>query len=113
MKNTREKGVVHFCIFKWNGRYIGICRETGFVEEAGDFSVVRQKLQNGTTALVLALHKSKQNLEPSVNTSPPFKYLIYYYLAPLLAFIESRRSPNADSYSFYSGLEIDRLLKAA
>jgi len=100
MKNTKEKGVLHFRIFKWNGRYLGICRETGFVEEAETFDVVKKKLISGTEALLGALHKSKQNLEPSVNTTPPFRYLLYFYLAPVLIFIESLRDP-AGEYNFF------------
>jgi len=32
MKNTKQRGIVHFRVFKWNGRYLGICKELGFVE---------------------------------------------------------------------------------
>jgi len=86
--NTKESGVLHFRIFKYNGRYLGICKETGFVEESKDFNVVKNKLINGSIALVEAVRKSSQNLEPSLNTRPPLKYLIFYYIAPFLSFIE-------------------------
>lgn len=88
MKNTVEKGTFNFRIFKWNDRYIGICRETGFVEESEDFDVVYKKLHSGTRVLLEAVKTSKQDLTPSLNTSPPLKYTIYFYIAPLLSFIE-------------------------
>ncbi len=89
MKNTRKSGILHFRIFKWSGRYLGICKETGFVEEAGNFVDVKNKLLNGTVAVLKAVLTSEENLEASLNTSPPLKYLIYYYIAPLLVMIES------------------------
>ncbi len=88
MKNTKEKGILHVRIFKWNGRYIGICKETGFIEEADDFSIVKKMLSNGIIALLGALHKSKQNLELSINTRPAFRYAVYFHLAPILILIE-------------------------
>ena len=99
MKNTKEKGTLHFRIFKWNGRYIGICRETGFVEESEDFDVVEKKLHSGSEALLKAVFTIKQDLTPSFNTSPPLKYIIYFYFAPILSFIEFLK----DSSNFYFG----------
>ena len=99
--------MVHFRVFKWNGRYIGICKETGFVEEADNFEIVKDKLLNGLIALLGALRKSKQNLEPSVNTLPPFKYLLYFHLAPFLILIE-RLKDSSGEYNF-SALSIHHL----
>lgn len=99
MRNTKEQGILHIRIFKWNGRYLGICKETGFVEEGESFGIAKKKMVSGITVLLGALHKSKQNLEPSVNTTPPFKYLLYFYLAPILIFIESYRDSGGE-YDF-------------
>ena len=101
MRNTKERGILHFRIFKWRGRYLGICKETGFVEEAETIDIVKKKLASGTLALLEALYKSKQNLEPSVNTTPPLKYLVYFYVAPLLVFIEKFRDSTGE-YDFFA-----------
>ena len=102
-KNTKTNGIFHFRIFKWNGRYLGICKETGFVEESKDFDIVKGKLINGSIALLEAVRKSSQNLEPSLNTSPSFKYLMYYYIAPILSWIEiGRDSTKIENGGFYA-----------
>ncbi len=102
-KNTKKSGILHFRIFKWSGRYLGICKETGFVEEDKDFDIVREKLSNGTVALLEAIYKSSQNLEPSLNTRPPLKYLIYYYIAPILGWVELIRDDSrVESGGFYA-----------
>lgn len=106
--NTKENEVVHFCIFKWNNRYIGICKETGFVEEAADFETVKMRLLNGTIALLGALRKSKQDLQPSVNTKPPSRYLIYFYIAPILARIEAWKGTSKGEY-YFSTMPISQL----
>jgi len=85
--NTKDSGTLHFRIFKHNGHYLGVCKETGFVEESNSFKNVANKLMNSSVALVEAVRKSSQNLEPSLNTRPPLKYLIFYYIAPFLSFI--------------------------
>ena len=110
--NTKTRGILHFRILKWNGRYLGICQETGFVEEDKDFDGVRSKLINGTLSLLEAIVKSSQDLEPSLNTHPPLKYRIYYHLAPAMSFIELIKdsftavgSENTGFYSFAQPIE--------
>ena len=88
MKNTKKSGILHFRIFKWNGSYLGICKETGVVDESQDFDLIKEKLINGTIAILKAVITSSQNLEASLNTAPPFKYRVYYYLAPILGLVE-------------------------
>lgn len=101
MKNTKKSGILHFRIFKWNGRYFGICKETGYVEESKDFDLVLDKLIKGTTAILKAVITSQENLEASLNTSLPFKYHIYYHLAPILGLLEFiRESKVGGFYSF-------------
>ena len=107
MKNTKQRGIVHFRVFKWNGRYLGICKELGFVEEAENSQKVKQKLISGTIAVLKAVLKSSENLEPSLNTSPPLKYAIYYHIAPLLVMIESikdilnSKNTSSGNYEFF------------
>ena len=108
MKNTKKSGIFHYRIFKWNRRYLGICREAGFVEESQDFEEVKKKLLNGTIAVLKAVITSSDNLEASLNTSPPFKYLLCYYFAPLLGTIEfikdSSKNETSGFYSFSESL---------
>lgn len=101
-RNTKNRGVLHFRIFRWDGRFIGVCKETGFVEEGSGFDEVKNKLINGSTTLLRAVIKSKQNLEPSLNTSPPLKYAIYFHLAPLLSFVESFKDSSLKENGFLS-----------
>jgi len=91
IRNTKKQGVLHYRIFKWQNHYVGICLETGFVEESVSIDAVRAKLTNGTVALLRAVGMSKQNLEDSLNTRPPLKYHFFYHIAPLLASIEMIR----------------------
>lgn len=109
MRNTKQRGILHFRIFKWNGEYLGICKETGFVEESESLEEVRRKLVSGTVAVLKAILKSPENLEASLNTSPPLKYAIYFRIAPLLVMIESMRdvlnkttSETSGNYSFFT-----------
>lgn len=102
-RNTKEQGVLHFRIFKWQSHYIGICLETGFVEESATIDAVKTKLTNGTIALLQAVHKSKQNLEDSLNTRPPLKYHFFYHIAPLLASIEMVREESVQGATELSG----------
>jgi len=92
MENTKNKGSLHFVVFKWNGRYIGICKETGTVEETDTREEARRKLINGNMAILNTVFSSKQNLLNSINTRPPLKYLIFFYSAPFLDKIESTRT---------------------
>lgn len=104
-KNTKKKGILHYVIFKWNGRFLGICKETGFVEESKNFYEVKEKLSNGTIALLKAVWTSPQDLEPSLNTSPPLKYAIYYRIAPVLGTIELIKDSSKTEAGFYSFTE--------
>ena len=101
IKNTKQEGVLHFRIFKWNGVYVGICKETGFVEESASFSTVKEKLNRGVFLLLKAVNKSKQDLEPSLNTNPPVKYLLCYHFAPIISWIDSFKD-TTKSGGFYS-----------
>lgn len=101
IKNTKRGGVLHFRIFKWNGVYVGICKETGFVEEATSFNIVKDKLTSGVVLLLKAVNSSKRDLEPSLNTNPPFKYLLCYHFAPIISWIESLKD-TTKSGGFYS-----------
>jgi len=89
MKNTIQKGEVHFLIIdKGEGRYLGICKEFGFVEEANSEKEVFNKLVNGTILLLDTVQKNP-HLEPSLNVRPPAKYLMLFYVAPLLGALSS------------------------
>ena len=84
MQNTATKGSVTFLIFKKGDTYIGICKEFGFVEEADTEQIVLHKLQNGSELLLETVAKDS-SLEKSLNTSPPFKYLVLFYILPIVS----------------------------
>lgn len=72
-------------IVRWGRRYLGICKEFGFVEDGETPEEVQKKLINGSVALLKAVYKEPR-LEPSLNFPPPFKYLLIYYFAPIMTF---------------------------
>lgn len=88
MRNTIEQGKVTFLIYGIDGAYTGICREFGFVEQGKTFREVRDKLDRGAE-LLLETVKKHPHLEPSLNTSPPFKYLVTFYVIGLFSFFAS------------------------
>ena len=96
MKNTIKKGKVSFLIIKKGNKYLGICREFGFVEEAKSADDVQKKLIKGAI-LLLETVKKNPKLEPSLNTAPPMKYLVLFYVAPLFNAFKDRKSTRLNS----------------
>jgi len=88
MKNTIEKGTVRFLIYKRNDKFIGICKEFGFIEEAETSKQVKDKLVRGSILLLETVAKNP-HLEPSLNTSLPFKYNLIFYFLPILSIFSS------------------------
>src|SRR3989338_6547604 len=83
MRNSTHKGIVSFLIFRTGSRYIGICKEFGFVEEAASAEETKKKLVNGSVLLLKTVEKNPR-LAPSLNVRPPFKYLCLFYVAPVV-----------------------------
>ncbi len=100
MRNTKKRGTLHFVAFKWEGRYLGICKETGCVEEAETLEKAKDKLINGSMAIIKAVITSKEDLTDSVNSCPPLKYRIFFYIAPLLVMIERIKDSSVSLISF-------------
>jgi hypothetical protein len=98
--NTKNGGVFHYKIFKWNNSYIGICWETGDIQETDSFDETKRKLFNGTCAILKTVIKSEENLLGSINTKPPFKYQIMYKIALPLSVIESFKNKKEDKGYF-------------
>lgn len=95
-RNTKKNGIFHFKIFKWNERYLGICWETGDVQETASFDETKRKLFNGTYAILKTVVKSEENLLGGINTKPPFKYQVMYKIALPLSIIEGLKSKKED-----------------
>lgn len=83
MKNSTQKGTVSFLIFRTGNKYLGICKEFGFVEEAKSAEEAKKKLVNGSVLLLKTVEKNPR-LAPSLNVRPPFKYLCLFYIAPIV-----------------------------
>jgi len=88
MKNSTHKGTVSFLIFRTGNKYVGICKEFGFVEEAESSEEVKNKLINGSVLLLKTVIKNPR-LAPSLNVRPPFKYLCLFYIAPIVLALTS------------------------
>jgi len=86
MKNTIQKGRITFLILGNENKFLGICREFGFIEEGKTYDEVYKKLDNGSRLLLETVVKNPR-LEPSLNVAPPFKYLLIYYGVLFFGFI--------------------------
>jgi len=88
MKNSIHKGNVHILIIRKKNKYIGICKEFGFVEEGNTLEEVKNRLINSSILLVETIAKNP-HLEPSLNVKPTFKYYLLYLVAPIYASLTS------------------------
>lgn len=80
-KNTIQKAIFSFLIYKKNNIFYGICRETGYVEEANSADEVLHRLLNGAKAILQAVENDSKLL-PSINNKPPLKYAFFFYWIP-------------------------------
>ena len=78
MRNNLEKGTISVVIFGKDKKYTAICREFGFVEQGTDVEELRRRTINACILLLKTVQKHP-HLEPSLNISPPLKYLLLYY----------------------------------
>jgi predicted RNase H-like HicB family nuclease len=82
MKNTIKNAKFRFLIYqKEKEVFVGICKETGYVEEGKNADEALERLLNGTKAILEAVKENEQ-LTPSLNFSPPLKYKILFYWIP-------------------------------
>jgi len=80
-KNTLENASFRFLIFQDKTKFVGICRETGYVEEGETANEVSERLSNGTIVIVEAIKKDI-TLLPSINQRPPLKYRFLFFWIP-------------------------------
>ncbi len=83
MKNTIEKGKFSFLVYQTGNKFIGICKETGYVEESDTLDGVIYRLNNGTKAILKSVMENP-GLLPSINQRPPLKYFLLFYLVPII-----------------------------
>jgi len=84
MKNTIEKGSISFLIFRKDDKYIAVCKEFGFVEEAKTEQEALKRILNSAKLLLDTVSKNPR-LEPSLNVGAPFRYRILFYVLPIVA----------------------------
>jgi len=82
MKNCLKNGQFSFLIYQKSDKFIGICKETGYVEEGNTPEEVLHRLTNGAKAIILTV-KDDSSLLPSINQHPPFKYRFLFYWIPI------------------------------
>lgn len=84
--NTVKRGKISIVVVGNKGKYLGICREFGFIQEGTSPLEVQKRLMS-SCLLLLNTVKKNPRLEPSLNVSPPFKYLMIYYWVVCFTFI--------------------------
>lgn len=82
MKNTFEKAKFSFLVYQKNNNFIGICRETGYVEEGDSEDQVMHRLLNGTKAIYNTVKENPELLH-SIKQRPPLKYWLLFYWIPI------------------------------
>lgn len=83
MKNTLNQGQFSFLIYQKGDKFIGICKETGYVEEEETKEKVLHRLINGSKAILSTIAK-RPELMPSINQRPTLKYFLKFYYIPIL-----------------------------
>lgn len=82
MKNTIKEGQFSFLIYNKGDKFIGICKETGYVEDGNDAKEVLHRLTNGAKAILQTV-KERPELLPSINQHPPLKYQLLFRWIPI------------------------------
>ncbi|PIQ80093.1 MAG: hypothetical protein COV79_02305 [Parcubacteria group bacterium CG11_big_fil_rev_8_21_14_0_20_41_14] len=82
MENTIKKGKFTFLIYEKEDSFVGICKETGYVEADKTSELVMHRLVNGTKAIFESVSRNPK-LVRSINNRPPLKYYILFYLIPI------------------------------
>jgi len=81
MKNTLNQVKFNFLVYQKGGVFIGICKETGYIEETNNEMETIHRLLNGTKVIYQAVKRNPELL-PSINQRPSLKYLILFYFIP-------------------------------
>lgn len=81
INNILSEKTFSFLIYKKKDVFIGICRETGYVEEESSEEEVLKRLLNGTKAICESVKKNPELL-PSIDLKPPLKYRFLFYWIP-------------------------------
>ena len=82
MKNTLEKSKFSFLVYQKDNIFVGICRETGYVEEGKTEKEVLHRLLNGAKAIFETV-KNDPKLLSGINQNPPLKYRFLFYWIPI------------------------------
>jgi len=65
-------------------RYVGICKEFGFIEESNSIEAVEKRLKDSAILLLKTVAKDPR-LEPSLRLNLPLKYRLLFYVVPFIA----------------------------
>lgn len=82
MKNTLERAKFRILIYKGEEGYIGICYETGWVEEWNTEEEVKKHLIDGILALMKTIAGGHLS-EKVINQKPPLKHRLFFFLFAL------------------------------
>jgi len=102
MRNTIQKGKFQFLIIGiGEERYIGLCKELGFIEEGKTMEEVEKHLVN-STLLLLKTVKENPEFEESLNLGLPFRYRLLFHTIPLVALIASFSNKLSANIRFFT-----------
>ncbi len=86
--NTLDYAEFRILIYKRNNHFVGVCYETGFVEESKSMQEVKEHIHNGIIALLKTI-QNKELSEKAITQKPLFKYRILFFVVPFLFFFRS------------------------
>lgn len=84
MKNETKQGTISILIFRTEDRYMGLCKEFGFIEEGDNPQEIHNRLMASALLLIETVAKNR-TLMPSLNAGLPLKYRVLFYSAPFIS----------------------------
>ena len=85
---NEELGAVTLSVLirPYNGGFIGMCAETGFIFEGNTLNEVKHRLFSSIISLLKEIEKDP-SMMPSLSLGLPFKYKFLYYRSVVVYFL--------------------------
>jgi predicted RNase H-like HicB family nuclease len=79
-RNTKERGVIEYLVFKENDRYVGVCLTFGIVEEGNDPVVIMEGIKEAARLHLEVVIKENMS-DDLLNRYAPDEYWNIYHQA--------------------------------